>query len=207
MYSLYTVLGLSDSAPEAAISKAYKQLRSRLDPETFPADSLGRVQSAQCLLSIENAYRTLSNPTAKANYERDWKNSFKESLSGELQPKLGQLCVAAGIITLEELERAIESQTSLDLPLGQILQEKQLISQAELDGLLLGQQLISLPADLPHKVGQRLMAIGLVTEDMVRIALIEQRTFNKPLEELLIAHGWLDPEILKTLAEEVESEV
>ncbi len=82
-----------------------------------------------------------------------------------------------------------------------------MISQAELDGLLLGQQLISLPADLPHKIGQRLMALGLVTEDMIRIALIEQRTFSRNLEDLLVAHGWLDKEVMKILSEHSESEV
>ena len=207
MYSLYTVLGLDEDASEDRIEATYKRLRDRLNPSHFASGSLGRVQAEQCLLSIENAYRTLSNPTARAKYIEDWKRDFKESEEGEVQPKLGQLCVAAGIITLEELEKAVESQTSLDLPLGQILQEKQLISQAELDGLLLGQQLITLPADLPHKMGQRLMALGLVTEDMVRIALIEQRTFDRKLEDLLVAHGWLDAEVLKLLNEPAESAV
>jgi len=198
-------MGLDEDASQEKIEAAYSRLRNRLNLEQYETGSLGRVQAEQCLLSIENAYRTLANSTARAKYVEEWKRSFKEPAGGVVQPKLGQLCVAAGIITLDELEKAIESQTKIDLPLGQILQEKQLISQAELDGLLLGQQLITLPADLPHKIGQRLMALGLVTEDMVRIALIEQRTFDRKLEDLLAAHGWLDPEVLKLLTETAES--
>lgn len=207
LYSLYTVLGLEDGAADAIVEAVYRNLRQKLNPDNFPSGSLGRLQSEQCSLSIENAYRTLSNPIARQNYEKEWKHALKSAATGEIHPRLGQLCVAAGIISLEELEKAVESQVSLDLPLGQVLQERQLISQAELDGLLLGQQLISLPADLPHKIGQRLMALGLVTEDMIRIALIEQRTFNRNLEDLLVAHGWLDSEVMKVLSEHSESEV
>jgi hypothetical protein len=198
---------LDEGASEAVIDASYRYFRLKLDPENFSSGSLGCLQAEQCLLSIENAYRTLSNPIAKQKYEQEWKQWLKAAATDEIQPKLGQLCVAAGIITLEDLEKAIESQTNLDLPLGQVLQERQLLSQAELDGLILGQQLISLPADMPHKIGQRLMALGLVTEDMIRIALIEQRTFNRKLEDLLVAHAWLDGEVLKILTEYSESAV
>jgi len=207
LYSLYTILGLEDNAPETAVEEAYRSLRQRLDSRKFEQGSLADRQARQCLLSIENAFRTLTNQTARAKYLEEWQRSREQEFSGELQPKLGQLCVAAGMITLEDLEQAIETQAKLDLPIGQILQEQQLITQAELDGLLLGQQLISLPGDLPHKTGQRLIALGLVTEDMVRIALIEQRTFNRKLEDLLTAHGWLDPAILKILLEPADTVV
>jgi hypothetical protein len=207
LYSLFTILGLEENAPEDKLEAAYRHLRQHLNPANFDSGSQGRLQAEQCLLSIENAYRTLANPTARQKYDQEWKSWLKAGANGEVHPKLGQLCVAAGIITLEELESAVEKQTSLDLPLGQILQETQLISQAELDGLLLGQQLISLPSDTPHKIGQRLMALGLVTEDMVRIALIEQRTFDRKLEDLLTAHGWLDAQVLRILCEPVQSTV
>lgn len=201
MFSLYTILGLDENASTEEINAAYERLHARLNLENFEPGSLGHTQAQQCLLSIENAFRTLTTPTARQKFAEEWKEAMKIAAEGAIHPKIGQLCVAAGIITLEDLERAVETQTSLNLPLGQILQESRLISQAELDGLLLGQQLITLPQDLPHKVGQRLMALGLVTEDMVRIALIELRTFDKKLEDLLIGHGWLDPSILTILTE------
>jgi len=200
VHSLYLVLGLDDGASEDAVRAAYARIRSSLeDPSRWEEGSLGRIQAHQCLLSIEHAYATLTDPVLRSGYEADWKEYLKGAQKGEVQPKLGQLCVAAGIITIEQLEQAVESQTSMNVPLGQVLQQNKLISQTELDGLLLGQQLIRLPMDAPHSVGQRLMAIDLVTEDMVRVALIEQRTFDRPLEDLLVLHGWLDQEILKIL--------
>lgn len=202
MFSLYLVLGLHEGAPTAAVKAAYKRLRQRLNQlDRWQPASLGYVQAQQALLAIEQAYTTLIDANLKSRYDQEWKEHLKRGQDGEIQPKLGQLCVAAGIITLEQLEEAIEKQTMLDFPLGQILQQQRLISQTELDGLLLGQQLIRLPVESPYSLGQRLMALDLVTEDMVRIALIEQRTFGRPMEDLLVAHGWLDGEVLKALLE------
>ncbi len=199
MYSLYTVLGLDENACDEAVNAAYSHLRHQLAALQLEPCSLGGAQAAQCLAAVEQSYQTLSNPERLSEYQHAWKLWLNDVEATEMQPKLGQLCVAAGIITLDDLNNAIESQTKLDLPIGQIMQENLLITQAELDGLLLGQQLITLPVDLPHRIGQRLIALGLVTEDMVRIALIEQRTFDKELAELLIGHGWLDPDVFNIL--------
>src|SRR5271156_2500313 len=99
-------MGLDEDASQEKIEAAYSRLRNRLNLEQYETGSLGRVQAEQCLLSIENAYRTLANSTARAKYVEEWKRSFKEPAGGVVQPKLGQLCVAAGIITLDELEKA-----------------------------------------------------------------------------------------------------
>jgi hypothetical protein len=200
MYSLYTVLGLEENAPQAAVTKAYTQLKNKLEPKNFETGTLAGTQAALCLQAIEDAYQTLSDENKRKDYSEQWKNEFRAETT-ELKPKLGQLCVASGMITLEDLEKAVESQQQLDLPLGQILQERNLITQAELDGLLLGQMLIHLPADAPHLIGQRLISLGLATEDMIRIALIEQRTFSRNLEDILVNHGWAAREVLEIVLE------
>lgn len=205
MFSLYTVLGLPEDSSPDLVSSGYKQLLASFAQANFAAGSLGEIQSKQCLAAFEKAYQTLSNPDLKKQYEAEWKASFDEAASGELQPKMGQLCVASGMITLAELESAVQSQQSLNLPLGQMLLEGKLISQTELDGLLLGQTLISLPPDTPHSLGQRLMALGLVSEDMIRIALIEQRTFGRKIGELLVAHEWVDKQIVEILMSQVKA--
>lgn len=91
---------------------------------------------------------------------------------------------------------AIDKQTDIDLPLGQILQEKQLISQTELEGMLMGQKLYGAPnRPLSPKV-KRLLALDLVSMDMVKIALIDQRSSMAELEELLCKRGWVEPAIV-----------
>jgi hypothetical protein len=200
LHSLFTILGIPENSNRADIESAYGSLHSRLRVSDYEPGSLGYVQCQQALLSIEDAHDTLVDPIRLQNYKEKWLREFHAD--DDIQPRLGQLCVAAGVITFEELEQAVETQQKLDLPLGQILQEKRLITQSELDGLLLGQQLINLPPESPYSIGQRLIALGLVTEDMVRIALIEQRTFDRRLGELLVAHGWMDKRVLETVMQD-----
>jgi hypothetical protein len=69
----------------------------------------------------------------------------------------------------------------------------------ELDAFLLNQSQIKLPPDSPYLIGQRLIGLGLVTEDMVRIALVEQRTSGKPLGTILVDRSWLANDILTVL--------
>ena len=197
MHSLYTILGIPEGAPHIEVGRAFQRLREKLQPDQYEPNTLAHKQCRQSLSSVEDAYYTLTNPLRREQYERAWLNELPEV--EEIHPKLGQLCVAAGVISLEELEIAVDTQHQVDLPIGQILQEKRLITQSELDGLLLGQQLISLPPDAPHTIGQRLIAMGLVTEDMVRIALIEQHTSSYRLGELLVGHGWVDKDVLAKL--------
>jgi hypothetical protein len=203
--SLYTVLGVPENSETSEVEKAYRSLRSRLRTIDFEPDTLGYEQCKLALDAIDQAYTTLTDPFRLRNYQAQWREYCRSE--DQIQPKLGQLCVAAGVISFEELEHAVETQSKLDLPLGQILQEKRLITQSELDGLLLGQQLINLPAESPHSIGQRLISLGLVNEDMVRIALIEQRTFDRRLGELLTAHGWVDKQVLETIVQDSTSPV
>ncbi|MBI4532617.1 MAG: DnaJ domain-containing protein [Candidatus Melainabacteria bacterium] len=199
MFSLYAILGLQENASDEAVKAAYKRLCQKLDTSNYETGSVGYLQAAKCLEAVQGAFKTLTNPDLRAAYKDAWSTSWTQGQVQDTQPKLGQLCVASGMITLEELNEAVQSQTTLRLPLGQILQEQRLISQAELDGLLLGQNLVALPADCPHSIGQRLIALGLVSEDMVRIALIEQRTFGKLLGEILVGHGWVDKSVFDAL--------
>lgn len=201
MFSPYTVLGIDERASDEEVAASFHLLCERLSAHQFEAGTLGHVQMQQCRLGIEEAFKTLSDPEAKAQFERQWAAYLEKLSTGESQPKLGQLCVASGMITLDDLQEAIKRQEQIDLPIGQILQQQKLISQAELDGLLIGQQLIRLPLDSPYSIGHRLLALGLVTEDMVRIALIERRTFDRELADILVEHGWLDRTILAILME------
>ena len=139
MHSLYAILGLEENSSLSAVETRYQNLLVALDLNRFSPDSLGYNQAQKCLQAMESAYKTLMDPQLKAAYEKEWKAAIEADSQGEVQPKLGQLCVAAGMITMEDLETAVRTQTTLNLPIGQILQEHKLISQAELDGLLMGQ--------------------------------------------------------------------
>lgn len=192
----YLLLGLTPSAGQDEIEQAYEHLKSSLDEDECLSSPQSWVQARQATLTIEDAYKRILNGEAADDQAR----KVKEDVESLLPPKLGQLLVASGKITLEQLQDALREQSTLQIPLGEILKSASLVTQMELDSFLLSQRLINLPADTPHQIGQRLIGLGLVTEDMVRIALVEQRTSEKPLGQILVERGWLADEILQALA-------
>lgn len=199
MISLYAVLGLEEGAPESELKTAFDALKSRLSIDHFPEGSIARSQAEKGLKAIENAFHTLTKPELRSLYEEQRKEYVKGEKQGESRPRLGQLCVASGMITMEQLKEAVDMQHKMDLPLGEVLQAKQFISQAELDGLLLGQEMIDVPSAVTDPLGLRLVSLGLVSEDMVLIAQMEKRTQGRTMDDLLVRHGWVDPDVMSAL--------
>jgi len=191
----YCILGLRAGAAREEVDAAYERLIATFEEDNFMDAPQEWVQAQQAYLAIENAYKRIVEGD-----EDDFPECMQKPAHGEVvPPKLGQMLVAAGVITLEQLEEAVAKQTTLNLPLGEILKSSSLITQMELDAFLLNQSLIKLPPDSPYLIGQRLIGLGLVTEDMVRIALVEQRTTKKPVGRILVERGWLAKDILEAL--------
>lgn len=191
--SPWVVLGLKPGCPEPEVKHVYDRLLAAFAEENFMESPQSWVQAHQAYMAIDNAFDSIVDGSAgSAAVEL-------KSLTDELPPKLGQLLVASGTITLAELEAALKEQEKIDLPLGEILRNASLVTQMELDNFLLNQKLIKLPGDSPYHIGQRLIGLGLVTEDMVRIALVEQRTSGKSIGRILVERGWIAQEILNAL--------
>ncbi len=194
----YCILGLKAGAPSPDVEVAYRRLIDGLAEDNFMDSPQEWVQAQQAYMAIENAYKRIVE-----GEEDEPHPECRESEEGQVNipPKLGQILVAAGIISLEQLESAIAKQATVDLPLGEVLKRSNLITQMELDAFLLNQSQIKLPPDSPYLIGQRLIGLGLVTEDMVRIALVEQRTSGKLLGAILVERSWLALDILAVLTE------
>ncbi len=197
--SPYTILGIKEGSPHHKVEQAYQHLLRQFKQESLMNHPQSWVQTQQALMAVEDAYKRIVEGEPEISSEE-----AEQYLSEPLHPKLGQLLVASGVITLEQLEEAIAQQKTLNLPLGEILKNSSLITQMELDTFLLNQCLINLPPDSPHALGQRLLGLGLITDDMLCIALLEQRTNNKLLGEVLVDRGWLSHEILNVLIEDHE---
>jgi hypothetical protein len=202
--NLFLILGLDESASTEHIDEAFKYLNSKLHPTLFPSGSPAEKQAVLCWQRIVPSYQALKDPTKR---ERAREIALAERAKpfdpNDFKPFLGHICVAAGIITLDDLREAIEKQSDIDLPLGQILQEKQLLSQTELDGLLMGQRLFGAPNRPLDHVTQRLLELGVITKDMVKIVLIDQRTaYGTTLPQLLVKRSWVDERILKVILEQ-----
>ncbi len=198
LISLYAVLGLDEAASHNDIEAAYRRLKEALAPDKFkPGTARTQVEKAQ--ISIDQAHATLIQPELRQLYEQQRSEYLKGEKQGDSRPRLGQLCVASGMISMDQLKEAVDTQLKSGMPLGEVLQEKQFISQAELDGLLLGQEMIDAPSAVTDPLGIRLVSLGLVSDDMVLIVQMEKRTQGKSMEELFVRHGWVDVEVLKAL--------
>lgn len=156
-------------------------------------------QANICLLAIEKAHSTLISSELRAKYTEQRSEYLKGEKRGDTRPRIGQLCVASGMISMEQLSEAVEAQIKSGMPLGEVLQEKRFISAAELDGLLLGQEIIDVPSAVTEPTAVRLISLGLLTEDMGLIAQMEHRSQAVPLSDVVVRHNWVDPKILKII--------
>jgi hypothetical protein len=201
--TLFLLLGLPESASVEAAKSAYKTLMADLDEKHFAKKSAASEQSAKCRQALEAAYK---KATEKGFSHADQEHVLATEGAGQqTRPRLGQLCVASGMISMEQLQEAVEAQVKSRLPLGEILQAKRFISQAELDGLLLGQEIIDVPSACTDPFGKRLILLDLATEEMILIAQMEQKAMGASVGELVARHGWVAPEILRALGAPVPS--
>jgi curved DNA-binding protein CbpA len=197
----FSILGLDKSASDRAIQAAFDYLNSKIKALSFPENSLFHTEQNKALKKVSEAYKTLANPKDRASHISEITKQNPRQAS-DFKPLIGHLCVAAGIITYKDLEDAVKSQTSIDLPLGQLLQENRLLSQTQLDGLLMGQKLYGQPNKQLDPIILRLLELDLINEDMVKIALIDQRRSPASLADLLVRREWLSKDILSILEQQ-----
>ncbi len=201
MFSLYGVFGLAENSSDQAVEHSYESLRKKLElsSSALGGDTqLAEKQRAKVLLVLEKAYKVLKNPAAKKSYQNQRDTASSDVIS-DTHPRLGQLCVTSGIITVEQLAEAVDNQIQSGMALGEVLQDMQFITQNELDGLLLGQQMIDTPSGVTDSTALRLVSLGLITEDMALIAQMESKSTGLAIKEVMRRHGWVEPSILNAV--------
>ncbi|KAI3953473.1 hypothetical protein MKX01_026879 [Papaver californicum] len=62
--SLYEILRVKENASAVEIKTAYRSLAKRVHPDVFTSES-----DSRDFMEIHKAYTTLSDPTARANYD------------------------------------------------------------------------------------------------------------------------------------------
>lgn len=198
MQSLYAIFDLPENSPDGHLHAAYTLIKARLEEASVDADVTCSRKIKRLIQTIDSAYNTLLEPDLKRVYQ-DKLDLAKTADITETHPRLGQLCVTSGIITMEQLGEAVEQQLKTGMPLGEVLQDMQFITQAELDGLLIGQQLIDAPSGVSDPVAARLVALNLITEDMALIAQIEAKSTGRSFKEIMRRHDWVEESILNAV--------
>lgn len=199
MISYYRVLGIEEKASPEKIEKAFARLRRALAKCDFQDSGRSREQARKCLDAFEYAYQVLSDDEKRKKHDQELHSNTSVASGSHKKPRIGQICVASGIITVQQLEEAVKDQMEGGLPLGEILENKHYISRAELEGLLMGQDLIDLPSDRADPTGKRLIALDLITEDMLLIAQMETKAQGVSLEHALVRRGWVTDSLMKIL--------
>ncbi|MBA3856338.1 MAG: hypothetical protein C0507_05450 [Cyanobacteria bacterium PR.3.49] len=191
--SPYAILGLDENAPlsdaEAAFSRmtaSLNQLESDDENATFARKALEKL--ADAISQIKDTGSSAATGGGETSDDLDFTH-----------PRLGQICVASGLISMDQLLEAVEEQIASGLPLGEVLQDKQFLSPIQLEGLLLGQEMIDIPSQCTDPAGRRLIALDIVSEDMVLIAQMEQKSLNQSIVALLERRGWINERLTHAL--------
>jgi hypothetical protein len=191
MTNHFHALKLDKTADASSIDEIALRLTERLSQ---PFNSNKATEQAHIALqAIRTAHEELSSNRNAHEHSSGGSNKFNSKL------RLGQLCLASGMITIEQLKEAVQEQQNSERQLGEILLEKQFISQEELDGLLIGQELIAPDEEVSDALALQLMALGLVAEDLMIIALLEQRFATGGVGDTLVRRGWIEEDILAAL--------
>lgn len=119
----------------------------------------------------------------------------------ETRPPLGQMLLAKGLLSEEELLRALRVQEERGKPLGEVLVDLGLVSVTALADALLLQHAW-------RPLGRMLVDRGLLDDEQLEEALREQKRTGRPLGEIVRTKYYLSPaEIGDVLAEQQELEL
>ena len=103
---------------------------------------------------------------------------------------IGQRLIEAGYLTEERLQQALSIQLETGLLLGEVCILKGWLEYGQLKECL---------PPLRSRLGEKLLASGLITMEQLWLALLEQRQSGLRLGEILVERGWIDPANLERI--------
>jgi hypothetical protein len=187
----YLLLGLPEQASLAEITSAYRRMMAAL----YFAESSCSCGAVKCIADARDEIGK-----AFEHWQFDMMQEEDAQTEQEYcRPKLGQLMVATGLISFEELDAVLEIQANTKhehIPVGEIMVACGYVTRQQLEYYLRLQEQLKLPSDKPERWGQRLVELGMVTEDQLKVALVEQKTTGSTLRQALISRGWLTADVL-----------
>lgn len=190
---IHLMLGLSDSSSLLEIRKAYAQMLKALYSTDLAQSKAGLARLKDVRQRIQLALDNISE------LHKEDTQTTSSPAPQWVRPKIGQMLVASGLLTLDQLDAALEIQRntkSHHMFIGEILVGAGYITNKQLAHYLKHQELLKLPPDHEARWGQRLVELGLVTDDQLKVALIDQHNKGITLREAMISRGWLTADTL-----------
>lgn len=122
------------------------------------------------------------------------------------KPQIGQLLLAAELISSDELALALARQPMCGKPLGEILRDMQIIDHSGLratlsiqDDLVCREGMITMAAGSRESLGALLLHARRITGEQLEQALAEQEETGGRLGDVFIRHGWLSAAELEAI--------
>jgi predicted CXXCH cytochrome family protein len=112
--------------------------------------------------------------------------------AGERQ-LLGQLLVQSGHITAEQLDQVVAEQQSSGEKLGEVFQRLGLLTEKQLNGLLVFQQNQDATYSSPLRLGELLVSTGRIAREQLDDALLKQKQSDKNIGDVLLEAGYATP--------------
>lgn len=202
MINHFDALGVDQKISKDALKKRFDSLTIALT--NTKRSSKQDKKYGKILDRMQESYAVLADPRLRKEHEKQLQLAADPYSPEKLKPLFGHMCVAADLISYEDLKKALKKQSKANLALGQILEDEGLITQTEADGILMGQQLYDAPSHPLGTLTRQLLALELVDLDMVKIALLDERRFLDGLNILLVKRGWIASDVVTVLAIQTE---
>lgn len=117
-------------------------------------------------------------------------------------PLFGTVLIKEGLINDQQLELALTRQAMLKaagkvVPIGQVLIDLKVISEAQIRRCLEIQKEIAVVKSESDKLGMRLLDAGLITPSQLQVALADHRATGMRIGEAMVARGFIDEVVLE----------
>ncbi len=202
--NLYLLLGLPDGASFTTVKKRYQRLTAFFAMQENFCDSSLQRRLRTARESLSETYEEFKRSDIRQAYTGDFEclqTLGHKSILPSSRPRIGQILVAAGVLSIEELDEALAVQltSAVSMPLGRLLVSWRYLTWEELAYYLCLQDLIKLPPDNPNRLSKQLLELGLISEDQLAIARLDQRTTSLSLTQILVRRKWIQSEVIEQL--------
>jgi hypothetical protein len=185
------------------LKNAYRNRAWECHPDACDGDS-GQDRRTELFRRSVEAYKILNEylkarkPGLQLRHSRSHKKSFSTVTTPQRAPgeqfykgpfptielKLGLYLYYRGIVSYQEVVRAVMWQRSLRPPLGDFARQWGWLNEADVSAILAA-------TEIAGSFGERAVAVGLLTQSQLNLILLHQRSMQKPIGRYFVSRSLL----------------
>jgi len=164
-----------------------QQLDKALEGQMHGNERVGDTLIRNGVLKAED----LTTPLLVQEYLGTIESAVKLAAGG--RQLLGQLLVESGHISSEQLDQVIAEQQRSGGKLGEVFKRLGILSEQQLNGLLVFQHNQDATRDSPLRLGELLVSTGRIAREQLEDALLKQKQSDKNIGQVLLEAGYATP--------------